>query len=98
MPATRPPDGPDTTTALPSRRLEPAPVDERQFREGFSEELREVLDIRTWRTGRDLTQEYPRIEREVNDAVKCETEHQHWARTEVFPKWASMKPIATFLD
>jgi hypothetical protein len=86
MEAREPADEPDVTTAVPLRRPEPAPVDQRRFREGFGEDLRDVLDIGTWRTGRDLTQEYPRIEREVKEAIACENEHQHWTRTEVFPK------------
>jgi hypothetical protein len=86
MPAPEPWEEADTTTTVPLSRPEPDPVDEHRFREGFREDIANVLDLRTWRTGRDLTLEYDRIEREVKDAVACETEHQDWTRTEVFPK------------
>jgi hypothetical protein len=86
MPAPEPWEEADTATVIPSRQSEPEPVDERRFREGFGEAVDDVLDIRTWRTGRDLTQEYPRIKEEVKQAIDCQTEHEQWIRTEVFPK------------
>jgi hypothetical protein len=62
------------------------PVDADSFREGFGEDLRSVLDMATWRLGGDLAQEYPRIEREVGEALAQEDEYQRCIRTEVFPK------------
>ena len=56
------------------------------FRRSFGEELRQVLDVGTWHTGRDLTQEYDRIEREVKESVEAERDYQRRTRTEVFPK------------
>ena len=86
MPAARPPDDTKTGTAPPWERGDPAPVSEREFRRSFGEDLREVLDVGTWHTGRDLTQEYPRIEREVKESIECEREYQRRTRTELFPK------------
>jgi hypothetical protein len=86
MPAPEPWEETDTGTQLPTRQPDPDPVDERGFRERFGEAVGDVLDIRSWRTGRDLTQEYPRIQEEVRQAVACQTEHEHWVRAEVLPK------------
>ncbi len=61
----------------------PTPAD---FRESFGEELADVLDVRRWNLGCDLAQEYPRIEREVHEALAQEDETQRRIRTEVFPK------------
>jgi hypothetical protein len=68
------------------RRGEPAPVSEQDFRQGFGENLSDVLDVGRWQTDRDLTREFPRIEREVREAIACETEHQRRTRAELFPK------------
>jgi hypothetical protein len=57
-----------------------------EFRETFGEDLRQVLDVGTWRTGWDLAAEYPRIEREVAEAIAQEDEDQRRIRTDVFPK------------
>jgi hypothetical protein len=56
------------------------------FRESFGEDLSEVLDVIKWKLGGDLAQEYPRIEREVREALAQEDETQRRIRTEVFPK------------
>jgi hypothetical protein len=84
MPAARPHDEPENTAALPVRTAA-EPPDALQFRDGFGEELRHVLDLGTWQTGRDLTQEYPRIKSEVDAAVAFEREVQDRTRTDVFP-------------
>src|SRR5205807_5533059 len=44
------------------------------------------LDVSTWKLGGDLAQEYPRIEKQVREAIAQEDENQRWIRTEVFPK------------
>jgi hypothetical protein len=62
------------------------PVGGPDFRASFGEDLRAVLDVGTWRTGWDLAQEYPRIEREVREAVAQEDDHQRRIRADVFPK------------
>jgi hypothetical protein len=89
MATTRSPDeAPSAVSAsarTPVRRAdEPAGAD--SFREGFGEDLRSVLDMATWRLGGDLAQEYPRIEREVSEALAQEDDYQRRIRTEVFPK------------
>src|SRR5947209_1889803 len=58
------------------------------FREGFGEELRRILDLDTWQTGRDLSEEYRRIETEVRVAVECESAYQKRLRREVLPQIA----------
>lgn len=85
MPATRSPDTPDAAAALPMR-AEPTALDARRFRDGFGEDLAQVLDLGTWKTGRDMTQEYPRIKSEVEVAVAQERDIQERTRTDVFPK------------
>jgi hypothetical protein len=62
------------------------PVNAAGFRESFGEELHQVLDVNSWRLGNDLAAEYPRIEREVGEALAQEDEHQRRIRTEFFPK------------
>ncbi|HEY7327601.1 MAG TPA: hypothetical protein VH592_08180 [Gemmataceae bacterium] len=56
------------------------------FRECFGDELHRILDLSTWRLGGYLAEEYPRIEREVTEALAQENEHQRRIRTEIFPK------------
>jgi hypothetical protein len=58
----------------------------RDFRDGFGEELRDVLDVGAWQTGWDLTREYLRIEREVGAALHSETEVQRYTRLHLFPR------------
>jgi hypothetical protein len=89
MEMTRPTNEP--ASALPAKPPQPArpdsePCGSREFRENFGEELRQVLDVGSWRLGGDLAQEYPRIEREVREALAREDEYQRRIRTEFFPK------------
>ncbi len=56
------------------------------FRAAFGEELQQVLDVAGWRLGNDLAAEYPRIEREVREALSQEDEYQRRIRHELFPK------------
>lgn len=46
------------------------------FREQFNETLAQVLNLDSWRAGRDPADEYRRIEEEVNKAVEAETDHE----------------------
>lgn len=46
------------------------------FREGFGEELRALLDLKTWRAGRDLDEEYRQIEEQIRQAIADEAEHE----------------------
>jgi hypothetical protein len=68
------------------QRLSPQAPTAANFQERFGEDLREVLDVKKWSLGGDLAQEYPRIEREVREALAQEDETQRRIRTEVFPK------------
>lgn len=56
------------------------------FRAGFGEDLLRWLDVASWETGWDLTREYARIEREVGDALRKETEVQRHTRQHLFPR------------
>jgi hypothetical protein len=55
------------------------------FQENFGEDIRQTLDLNTWRVGSDLNQEYSRIEREVREAVERENVLQKKIRDRVFP-------------
>jgi hypothetical protein len=67
-------------------REDAAAVSADDFRASFGEDLRQALDIGTWLPGRDLGQEYARIEREVREAVGQEDELQRQVRERVFPR------------
>ncbi len=72
--------------AVPPRPPAPPAAGPAAFRESFGDDLDRVLDVNTWRLGGDLAQEYPRIEREVREALAQEDQYQRRIRTEVFPK------------
>jgi hypothetical protein len=80
------PAPPVQATARPQAQSASEPATAADFRESFGEELHQVLDVRTWRLEGDFAQEYPRIEREVREAVAQEDEDHRRIRTEVFPK------------
>jgi hypothetical protein len=88
-------DDPTLDPADPPRRRAPVATDPppgvtpEVFREGFGEELLHTLDLRTWQAGRDLGEEYRRIEAEVRLAVEYETEYQRKVRREVLPALAA---------
>src|SRR5947209_550727 len=65
------------------------PVSAKTFEDQFDESILETLDINTWRLGHDLDQEYKRIEREVREAEKLETEKDRQIREEFFPRLAA---------
>src|SRR4051794_2768390 len=56
------------------------------FSKSFGEDIRDVLDLGTWRIGADMGREYSRIEHEVRQAVTAETEFQKEIRTQIFPR------------
>jgi hypothetical protein len=58
------------------------------YREGFGENLTETLNVENWRAGRNLGEEYQRIEAEVRQAVAWETDLQRRVRDEVHPRLA----------
>lgn len=64
------------------------------FRESFGEELTAVLDVEHWRAGRNLDDEYRRVEQEVQEAVAWEDDYQKRVRSEVHPKleWSDGAP------
>jgi hypothetical protein len=66
-----------------------AEVTAEDFRACFGEDLRRALDLETWSAGRDLSEEYGRIEREVREAVRQEDVLQQRIRTQVFPRLAT---------
>jgi hypothetical protein len=88
MEVAKPPNEPESAAAAarPALAGPCEPASARHFRESFGEDLRQILDLTTWRPGEDLAQEYPRVERQVRDALAQETDHQRRIRTEVFPK------------
>jgi hypothetical protein len=57
----------------------------RDFRDGFGEALQEILNVNSWQTGWDLTSEYARLQGEVHDALRSETEVQRHVRSHLFP-------------
>ena len=61
-------------------------ISAKEFQESFGEDIRQTLDLNTWRVGSDLSQEYARIEREVREAVERETSLQQKIRSELFPR------------
>jgi hypothetical protein len=63
-----------------------ADISARAFRDSFGEELRQLLDVSAWETGWDLTREYARIEREVGEALRNESEVQRRTREHLFPR------------
>lgn len=69
------------------RRAAPAApgIPPEAFREDFGEELATVLDLDTWHAGRDLDDEYRRIEHEVRAAVASETAYQQHIRDFIHP-------------
>src|SRR5260370_41667870 len=77
---------PTTTAQGGPARAAPTPVSSHDFRASFGEDLQQVLDLGTWTPGGDLAAEYPRIEREVREALAEETDVQRRTRDYVFPK------------
>lgn len=75
-----------SAAAQPPMRSASEPLTAANFQEGFGEDLAQLLDVSTWRLGSDLAQEYPRIEREVREAIAQEDEYHRCIRSEVFPK------------
>src|SRR5207245_9563349 len=59
------------------------------FRQSFGEDIRQTLNLDTWRVGSDLTHEYGRIVKEVHEAVERETVLEKRIRAEVFPRLKS---------
>jgi hypothetical protein len=73
-------------------RADGEPTGADAFRQQFGEDLGRVLDISGWRTTDDLAQEYPRIEREVREALAQEDEDHRAIRARVFPRLFDVGP------
>jgi hypothetical protein len=58
------------------------------YRDCFGEELSQTLNVEAWRMGRDLGEEYRRVEDEVREAVARESGWQRRVREEVHPRLA----------
>jgi hypothetical protein len=56
-----------------------------EFEAAHGERLSQALDLGTWTPGADLAAMYARLEQEVAEAVRKETEYQKLIRTKVFP-------------
>jgi hypothetical protein len=56
------------------------------FREEFDESFADVLDLRSWRPGRDPGLEYARISQEIADAVASETDSMQAMRERVLAR------------
>src|SRR6266550_7038344 len=56
-----------------------------EFEAAHGERLSQALDLGTWTPGADLAAMYARLEQEVADAVRKETEYQKQIRAKVFP-------------
>jgi hypothetical protein len=78
---------PANAAALPPRTAPPI-VRPEDYHEAFGEELAQTLNVDNWRAGRDLGEEYRRIEAEVRQAVGRESGWQRRVREEVHPRLA----------
>jgi hypothetical protein len=72
-----------------SSRSETAPFGPEAFRAEFDESLSSVLDMRSWRIGRDPAEEYRIIEAEVRQAVDRETNYEKDIRERIHPLLAT---------
>jgi hypothetical protein len=79
MPTTRPKVEPDPQAQVTADAG-------RDFRASFGEDLGQVLDLATWAPGWDLAREYPRVQREVEEALRREDDLQRRTRALVFPR------------
>lgn len=56
-----------------------------EFAAAHGEKLSQTLDLATWTPGADLSAMYARLEQEVAEAVRKETDYQKLIRAKVFP-------------
>lgn len=61
------------------------PVTGDEYELAHGENLSQTLDLDTWHPGADLVEMYARLENEVAEAVRKETEYQREIRSKVFP-------------
>jgi hypothetical protein len=81
--------GPSAGGPMPGRHRATG-IRAEDFRSGFGEDLTSTLDLGTWQTGRDLGQEYARLELEVGEAVAQETEYARRIREELHPQLSAV--------
>jgi hypothetical protein len=68
-------------------------VDDADFSESTGENIRDALDLETWRPGEDLAGVFERLDREVADAVRQEDAIRRHVREQVFPAIEARRPI-----
>jgi hypothetical protein len=66
------------------------PVSAKAFEDQFAEDINATLNLDTWRLGHDLDREYQRMEREVREAERLETEKERQIREEFFDRLANL--------
>src|SRR5262252_5855900 len=59
------------------------------FQAAHGESLADTLDLSTWHLGADLAEMYARLEREVEQAVRKESEYERLIRDSLFPRLRS---------
>jgi hypothetical protein len=77
-------NGAPVVELVPQPSEEPA-LSADEFEAAHGERLLQALDLGTWTPGADLAAMYARLEQEVAEAVRKETEYQKLIRTKVFP-------------
>lgn len=61
------------------------PLSGDEYKVAHGESLSQTLDLSTWRPGTDLGEMYARLEREVGEAVRKESQYQKEIRRRIFP-------------
>lgn len=60
-------------------------VSKDEYKIAYGETLSETLNLDTWRPGADLVEMYARLEKEITEALKKESEYQREIRKKIFP-------------
>ena len=61
-------------------------TDSDEFESAYGEKFADTLDLNTWALGEDLAAAFGRLEQEVEDALKKESEYRQQVRKIVFPR------------
>jgi len=64
----------------------PDVVDSAEFEAGFGEPIIKTLDLETWQHGEDLSGIFERLDKEVDEALKQETNLREHVRKIIFPQ------------
>ncbi len=75
----------DNTSVANPETEHPSPLSADEYVAAHGEKLSVTLDLDTWHAGEDLAAMYARLEQEVGEAVKQETEFQKRIRKTIFP-------------